>query len=73
MLELPDRGECVIILGAHYNTTPDSVGANDNASGTGVLLALAEKLAQPPWSNHTVSAFPFTLEFIAFGQMYAEC
>ena len=52
-------------------TTPGSVGAN--ASGTGVLLALAEKLAQPPWSNHTVSVFPFTLEFIAFSQMYAEC
>ena len=58
-------------LGMIYDTTPDSVGAN--ASGTGVLLALAEKLAQPPWSNHTVSVFPFTLEFIAFSQMYAEC
>ena len=52
--------------------TPGSVSANDNASGTGVLLALAERLARPPWSNHTVSVFPFTLEFIAFGRMYAE-
>ena len=60
-------------LGMKCDTTPDSVDANDNTSGMGVLLALAERLARPPWSNHTVSAFPFTLEFIAFGQMYAEC
>ena len=67
ILELPGRGEGVVILGAHYDTTPDSVGANDNASGVGVLLALAERLAQPPWSNQAVSVFPFTLRFIAFG------
>ena len=67
ILELPGRGEGVVILGAHYDTTPDSVGANDNASGVGVLLALAERLARPPWSNQAVSVFPFTLRFIAFG------
>ncbi|MYC93532.1 MAG: M28 family peptidase [Caldilineaceae bacterium SB0661_bin_32] len=67
ILELPGRGEGVVILGAHYDTTPDSVGANDNASGIGVLLALAERLARPPWSNQAVSVFPFTLRFIAFG------
>ena len=67
ILELPGRGEGVVILGAHYDTTPDSVGANDNASGMGVLLALAEMLARPPWSNQAVSVFPFTVRFIAFG------
>ena len=67
ILELPGPGEGVVILGAHYDTTPDSVGANDNASGMGVLLALAERLARPPWSNQVVSIFPFTLRFIAFG------
>ena len=67
ILELPGRGEGVVILGAHYDTTPDSVGANDNASGVSVLLALAERLARPPWSNQAVSVFPFTLRFIAFG------
>lgn len=67
ILELPGRGEGVVILGAHYDTTPDSVGANDNASGIGVLLALAERLARPPWTNQAVSVFPFTLRFIAFG------
>ena len=67
ILELPGRNEGVVILGAHYDTTSDSVGANDNASGMGVLLALAERLAQPPWSNQAVSVFPFTLRLIAFG------
>ncbi|MDE0310750.1 MAG: M28 family metallopeptidase [Caldilineaceae bacterium] len=67
ILELPGRGEGVVILGAHYDTTPDSVGANDNASGLGVLLALAERLARLPWSDQVVSVFPFTLRLIAFG------
>ena len=67
ILELPGRGGGVVILGAHYDTTPDSVGANDNASGMGVLLALAERLAQPSWSDQMVSVFPFTLRLIAFG------
>ena len=67
IFELPGRGEGVVILGAHYDTTPDSAGANDNASGVSVLLALAERLARPPWSNQAVSVFPFTLRFIAFG------
>ena len=67
ILELPARGEGVVILGAHYDTVADSVGANDNASGMGVLLALAEMLARPPWSNQGDSVFPFTLRFIAFG------
>ncbi len=67
ILELPGQGEGVVILGAHYDTVRNSVGANDNASGVGVLLALAERLAQPPWSSQMVSVFPFTLRFIAFG------
>jgi len=67
ILELPGRGEGVVILGAHYDTVGNSVGANDNASGTGMLLTLAERLARPPWSSQMVSIFPFTLRFIAFG------
>ena len=34
-----------IVLMAHFDTKPDTPGALDNASGVGVLLALAEKLA----------------------------
>lgn len=67
ILELPGQGEGVVILGAHYDTVRSSVGANDNASGVGVLLTLAERLAQPPWSSRMVSVLPFTLRFIAFG------
>ena len=67
ILELPGHGEGIVILGAHYDTVRNSVGANDNASGVGVLLALAERLTQPPWSSQMVSVFPFTLRFIAFG------
>ncbi|MDM9385752.1 M28 family peptidase [Chlorogloeopsis sp. ULAP01] len=34
-----------IILGAHYDSVPGSPGANDNASGTAVVLALARNLS----------------------------
>ena len=57
--ELPGTGDGVVVVGAHFDTVPESIGANDNASGMGVLLALAEELADRP--------FPFTLRFIAFG------
>lgn len=67
IVELPGRGEDVVILSAHYDTVRGSVGANDNASGVSVLLTLAERLAQPPWSNGMVTDFPFTLRLIAFG------
>ncbi len=57
--ELPGTGEGVVVVGAHCDTVPDVIGANDNASGTGVLLTLAGDLAGRP--------FPFTLRFMAFG------
>ena len=57
--ELPGTGDGVIVVGAHYDTVPDSVGASDNSSGVGALLAVAERLAG--------SSFPFTVRFVAFG------
>ena len=33
--ELQGTGEGVIVVGAHYDTVPDSIGASDNSSGTG--------------------------------------
>ncbi|MDE2844232.1 MAG: M28 family metallopeptidase [Chloroflexota bacterium] len=57
--EIPGSGEGVIVVGAHYDTVPNSVGASDNASGMGALLAVAEAVAG--------RSFPFTLRFIAFG------
>ena len=60
--EKPGTGQGVVVLGAHYDTVPNVAGANDNASGTGVLLALAKAAA-----GGSQSSFPFTLRFIAFG------
>ena len=34
----------ILVIGAHYDTIPDSPGANDNASGVAVLLELARAL-----------------------------
>lgn len=36
----------VILLAAHYDTVPNSPGANDNASGVAVILEIARLLAQ---------------------------
>ena len=52
-------GDAVVVLGAHYDSLPNISGANDNASGTAVLLAVAGELSGQP--------FPFTLRLIAFG------
>lgn len=37
-------GEPHVVVGGHWDTVPGTVGANDNASGIGVLVALAEEL-----------------------------
>lgn len=49
----------VVILGGHYDSVPAGPGANDNASGTAVVLTLAEELAG--------RSVPFTLRFMGFG------
>jgi len=38
-------GDAVVVLGGHYDSVPGISGANDNASGTAVLLAIADNLA----------------------------
>ncbi len=37
----PSDGACTAYLGAHYDSVPEGPGANDNASGTSLLLELA--------------------------------
>ena len=37
----PGGGECHAYLGAHYDSVPRGPGANDNASGTALLIELA--------------------------------
>ena len=54
----PD-GVCRVIVGGHYDTVPDVVGANDNASGAALTLALAEL-----WSDHPAAQ---DLCFVGFG------
>ncbi len=49
----------VVVIGAHYDTTPWSPGANDNGSGVATALIIAEELAD--------EELPFDLRFIFFG------
>jgi len=53
------ESEQVIVVGAHYDSSDEGLGADDNASGVGVLLELAEELADVPT--------PYTIHFVAFG------
>ena len=57
--ELDGAGDDLVVLGAHYDTVPEVAGANDNGSGTAIVLTLAESLAAQP--------LPFDLKIIAFG------
>lgn len=52
-------GSCRIVVGGHYDTVPEVDGANDNASGTALTLALAEI-----WADHPSSS---DVCFIGFG------
>ena len=47
----------ILVISAEF--TPFSPGANDNASGTGIILAIAERLHAEPLMNTTVN-FIFT-------------
>ena len=60
--QLPgDSGEDrVLVVGAHYDTTPGTQGANDNGSGVASLMAVARELAEGP-------PLPFRLRFLLFG------
>ncbi len=42
---LDTPASCLIVLMAHADSVPPGLGANDNASGVGVLVALAPRLA----------------------------
>ena len=52
-------GDRVLVIGAHYDTTPWSPGANDNGSGVASVLVVAEELADDD--------LPFDVRFIFFG------
>ncbi|MGH7699997.1 MAG: M20/M25/M40 family metallo-hydrolase, partial [Gemmatimonadales bacterium] len=50
-----------VLIGAHYDTVPDTPGADDNASGVAALLEAARLLA-PAALDATVELVGFTLE-----------
>ena len=60
--ELPGESSSnrVIVIGAHYDTTPNTQGANDNGSGVASLMSVARELAEGP-------PLPFRLRFLLFG------
>jgi hypothetical protein len=54
-----------IVLGAHHDTTPDSLGANDNGAGVAVLLETARLLAGV---CNAMDVHPGrTIQFVSFG------
>jgi aminopeptidase YwaD len=52
----------VVVFGAHLDTVPAGPGANDNGSGSAVVLELAHQLAQRNAAERTV-----TVRFALFG------
>ncbi|HEY0943974.1 MAG TPA: M20/M25/M40 family metallo-hydrolase [Opitutaceae bacterium] len=61
-LEVERRGAVapdeIVVIGAHYDTVPQTPGADDNASGVAALLALADAFAATQTDR--------TLRFVAF-------
>lgn len=55
----PGRLNYQIIIGAHYDTVRGVEGVDDNASGVGVMLEVAERIKD--------IETPYTVRFIAFG------
>jgi len=52
------RRDRIIIVGAHYDTTWGTPGADDNASGIAALIEIARELKE--------KKFPVTIRFVAF-------
>ncbi|MBW4576538.1 MAG: M28 family peptidase [Aphanothece sp. CMT-3BRIN-NPC111] len=49
---LPGVSQPSLLIGGHYDSVAGSPGANDNASGTAVVLALARHSVSLPWTRH---------------------
>lgn len=50
---LPGVTQPNVLLGAHYDSVPGAPGANDNASGTAVVLEIARRLSGTPLARQT--------------------
>lgn len=55
------RGEPHLVIGAHLDTVAGSPGGNDNATGIGALVVLAEELADE------AASLPVPVVLVAFG------
>lgn len=53
-----DRGDEVVVIGAHYDCVPSTPGADDNASGVAATLELARVFARQPQAQ--------TVQFVFF-------
>lgn len=53
------KEDYTLVIGSHYDTVGESVGADDNASGVGVLLELSRVFSRSP--------VLFNLKFVFFG------
>ena len=62
-----------MIMGAHYDAVPGTVGADDNASGVAALLELARLFSAAP-ARHPIRLIAFDLEEYGMvgSQQYAE-
>lgn len=62
-VELPGAARAgeIVVIGAHYDTVPDSPGADDNGSGVAGLLAMARALRGAPLAR-TVRLVAFANE-----------
>jgi aminopeptidase YwaD len=63
ILDLPgiDPAAAPILIGAHYDTVPGTMGADDNASGVAMLLELVRIFATTP-VTHPIRFVAFDLE-----------
>ncbi len=52
----------LLLLGAHSDRVGEGTGATDNASGSAVVLALAERFQQHPLQNHRLGVAFWDLE-----------
>lgn len=60
------RADEIVIVGAHYDSVPESPAANDNASGVAAILCLSRKLSLAT-SDRTIRFVAFVNEEAPYG------